>query len=243
MVPEYIILSTLVAVLSIIQSMFGIGLLVFGTPALLLMGYDFITTLAILVPASMTISLLQIINIKFKRPPISFHLYLISIPSIALGLYLAESVFIEPYTKIFIGFMLLLSAAIKLKLLKIQYFGFYINKYTGIYHLIMGLVHGLTNLGGAFLAILAANNNSNKHTIRYIIAHYYFVFTFIQLILILFIINNNLIIIQNSYNMVIAGAIYMALGNRIFVNTSFRTYDILFGVFMAFYGFIILVSY
>ena len=104
--PKYLFISILISLLSIIQSIFGIGVLVFGTPTLLLMGYDFITTLALLVPASMTISLLQIVNVKFERPPISYNLYFITIPSIAVGLYLAESIFIDPFVDFLIDIFL-----------------------------------------------------------------------------------------------------------------------------------------
>lgn len=49
-----------VAIFAIIQSLFGVGLLVFGTPTLLLLGYPFADTLAVLLPASLTVSLLQL---------------------------------------------------------------------------------------------------------------------------------------------------------------------------------------
>ena len=43
-----------------IQSLFGVGVLLFGTPILLVLGYDFITALTILLPISLTINLLQV---------------------------------------------------------------------------------------------------------------------------------------------------------------------------------------
>jgi hypothetical protein len=43
-----------------IQSLFGMGVLLFGTPILLVLGYDFITALTILPPISLTINLLQV---------------------------------------------------------------------------------------------------------------------------------------------------------------------------------------
>ena len=60
MTTDYIIILAIVAALSVIQSIFGMGVLIFGTPTLLLLGYDFITAIGILVPASFTISLLQV---------------------------------------------------------------------------------------------------------------------------------------------------------------------------------------
>ena len=43
------------------QSLFGVGLLLFGTPIFLLLGYSFESTLALILPVSIIISLLQII--------------------------------------------------------------------------------------------------------------------------------------------------------------------------------------
>jgi uncharacterized membrane protein YfcA len=43
-----------------IQSLFGVGVVLFGTPILLVLGYDFITALTILPPISLTINLLQV---------------------------------------------------------------------------------------------------------------------------------------------------------------------------------------
>jgi len=54
-----------------IQSMFGTGVLLFGTPLLLLYGYDFQFALTILLPTSILINLLQLIN-KYKNIEIQF---------------------------------------------------------------------------------------------------------------------------------------------------------------------------
>ncbi len=49
-----------VLVLAVVQSVFGVGLLVFGTPTLLLLGYPFDQVLAYLLPCSILISALQV---------------------------------------------------------------------------------------------------------------------------------------------------------------------------------------
>ena len=50
--------------LCIFQSIFGVGLLLFGTPAFLMLDYSFISTLMTILPVSITISFFQIINKK-----------------------------------------------------------------------------------------------------------------------------------------------------------------------------------
>ena len=56
----------LISFFSIFQSIFGIGLLVFGTPTFLLLGYDFFDVLNILLPHSIVISFLQMISSQEK---------------------------------------------------------------------------------------------------------------------------------------------------------------------------------
>src|SRR5882757_7873526 len=54
------LIFAIIAVLAVVQSLFGIGLLVFGTPTLLLLGYPYQDALAVLLPASLAVSLLQL---------------------------------------------------------------------------------------------------------------------------------------------------------------------------------------
>ena len=50
---------SIIIFLIFIQSIFGVGLLIFGTPSFLILGYDFANTINILMPISITISILQ----------------------------------------------------------------------------------------------------------------------------------------------------------------------------------------
>ena len=52
---EFLIITLLI----FFQSIFGIGLLLFGTPTFLLLGYNFLEVLNLLLPTSVTISLMQ----------------------------------------------------------------------------------------------------------------------------------------------------------------------------------------
>ena len=61
-VAEELMIILVICFTSIIQSLFGVGVLVFGTPLLLILGLDFIQTLNILLPISLAINLFQFIN-------------------------------------------------------------------------------------------------------------------------------------------------------------------------------------
>ena len=49
---------------TVIQNIFGVGILVFGTPILLSLDYDLMTTLGILLPSSLLVSLIQILETR-----------------------------------------------------------------------------------------------------------------------------------------------------------------------------------
>ena len=73
---------------SFIQSIFGVGILLFGTPLLIILNHSFIETLTILLPISVLVNFFQIFK---KTKHINFNFYkkliLITIPLIVLSLF------------------------------------------------------------------------------------------------------------------------------------------------------------
>ena len=103
MTLEYLAILAVIALLSVVQSIFGMGVLIFGTPTLLLMGYDFTTTLGYLLPASFAISLLQVLSAGSSRVRISRYLYLFCLPGIGVGLWLTEASPLASWTNVLVG--------------------------------------------------------------------------------------------------------------------------------------------
>lgn len=237
---ESLAILAVIAVLAVVQSIFGMGVLVFGTPTLLLMGHDFIATLAYLLPASFAISLLQVLTAGSSRVPVSRYLYLLCLPGIGLGLWLAGASPLTPWIKIFVGGTLLFSALVRLSPLLCKLVNVLMERQLPTFHLIMGVVHGLTNLGGAMLAILASGTNTDKEAIRYTVAHYYLAFSFIQMLFLAIIMGQHNALIYNFSGAVISAAVYLLIGNRVFSRTTNPSYNIALTIFMAFYGVIVL---
>ena len=73
----------------IIQSVFGVGLLLFGTPSLLILGYDFANTINILMPISITISTLQFLKSKIKDQKFINEFNLYCLPFLIFILFIA----------------------------------------------------------------------------------------------------------------------------------------------------------
>src|SRR5260221_11193198 len=78
-------LCALVLVLAAVQSVFGVGLLVFGTPTLLLLGLPFPEVLAYLLPCSVVISTLQVADGGLRLEPIRRKLLAFTAPTVLLG--------------------------------------------------------------------------------------------------------------------------------------------------------------
>ena len=86
---ELIIELIVILMLTIFQSIFGVGLLLFGTPIFLFIGYNFESTLIVLLPISISISFLQIISQKKSVIPLIFEYNLFCLPFLIIFLVIA----------------------------------------------------------------------------------------------------------------------------------------------------------
>tara|TARA_Y100000590_G_C15456428_1_gene914755 strand:- start:128 stop:853 length:726 start_codon:yes stop_codon:yes gene_type:complete len=168
---------------SIIQSIFGTGVLLFGTPLLLLLGYNFQNTLIILLPTSIFISLIQTVrNIKMIDYNFYKKLFIYSIPNIVLFLFLINQ---NPLKiNIFVGLFLII-LSLKQKIGSINYFLQNMIKFERLYLLTTGIIHGLTNLGGSLLSAIVFSKKISKESKRTTIAVSYLTFAIFQIITII----------------------------------------------------------
>ena len=189
---ELTILIFLVLVLSSIQSIIGVGVLVLGTPILLILEYNMLSILSILLPISIATSLINIFLMKKKMQSIEKILssktknffYIFCLPSILIGLLLLKIFYY------LINFEILISALILMSILIKRY---YHNKKVYISNLkkkivfsIVGLIHGLTNSGGTLLSLFISFSEKNfKINSRYIITFFYLILASTQLVLFL----------------------------------------------------------
>lgn len=241
---DYVTIVALLVVLSIVQSIFGMGILIFGTPTLLLAGYDFISTISILVPASFAISFLQVISVVSsdkRKVKISPYLYLLCLPGIALGLWAVEARSLASWFSYVIGATLILSALFRLSKSLNTWLSQFVQNHLMAYHAIMGIVHGMTNLGGALLAIMAAGLHKDKDSIRYTVAHYYLAFGAIQIVVIALLFRETHILVSNLPMAAVSGAVYLLLGNRLFLRTDNTSYHYGLTIFIIAYGIAVLV--
>ena len=203
---DYYILITIL-ITAIVQSIFGTGVLLFGTPLLLILGYNFQYALIILLPTSILISFFQLKN-NLNKIDIQFYkkLFLFSIPPIILFFYLTNLNSIR--INIFVGIFLVV-VAIKENILSINRMIKFLIKYESLYLMIMGMIHGITNLGGALLSAIVFSKNLSKDSKRTTIAICYLTFALFQIITLIIAFNDNSFL--NIFNLV-----YWILGPVIF---------------------------
>jgi len=174
-----------VVVFSVIQSLVGVGLLVFGTPILLLLDYSFIETLSILLPCSLMISILQIITSQKTIDRYLYSLPVYSGISIIIGLSISLF-FLEPKSlNKLIGLMLIITGISRLFQTNEKKFALFFQKFDKPSLVVMGLIHGITNLGGVILTTIMSSFYREKYAVRSNIAFGYFVFCTFQLIVLL----------------------------------------------------------
>jgi uncharacterized protein len=237
MSPEILLI---VAVTSAVQSIFGAGVLLIGTPLMLLLGYPFIDVLVVLLPISLTINLLKItkyhahIDTDLLRKVV-----LLSLPPIAVFLFLVTHV------RINIGLIIgpfLLFIACKSISATVEKFLDKLMEYEKLYLLTVGIVHGTSNLGGSLLTALIHHKNYPKDVARVTIAACYGTFAIVQL-LTLGIFSRQTIDIPLMGNLIyilVGTVIYELIDATFFSRIEQEKYRHIFAGFLAFAGLVLI---
>lgn len=215
----------IIFILSIFQSVFGVGLLLFGTPAFLMLDYDFLSTLITILPVSIIISFFQIMHKKNLKKNQIKEFNLNSLPF--LFIFLIISIYTDLIDiKLFVSILLIISALITLSEKKIIQWKKYILKYKKYFLMFIGSIHGYTNMGGSFLSIFSSIiHENNKFLTRGYIAYGYFIMGIIQYATVLFLSNKQLENI-NLYYLIIPLIVFFP-SQKIFrniKNTSFKKF-------------------
>jgi uncharacterized protein len=229
----------LLIITSAIQSLFGVGVLLFGTPVLLLLGYPFIESLLILLPVSLSINILQISK-DYKYVDYKFYksIVVLTLPFIILFLYFVVKIKVN--VSLVIGFFLIVIAVkdysnvVKKNLNKLL-------SYNKLFFVLTGIIHGMTNLGGSLLTAKIFNTDMNKSEKRSTVAVSYMTFAIFQIITILLLkYRPNL---NNLYYVLIGMSTYLIVNKFIFQKITSNIYDKLFAIFLFLSGTALILKY
>ena len=224
----------ILTIFSFIQSIFGVGLLLFGTPSLLLIGYEYHEILNILLPASITISFLQVIKSKenINKSKKVFIYYCLPILILFTFIVLINKNLIN--FKLIISIILIFSSLCALNQNKIKNLKHIILKNNKIMLITIGFIHGVSNMGGSFLSIFSTITNENKHVSRKNIAYGYLMMGLIQYIILLSIYYHELNF--NYFYFFILSILIFYISENIFLKISEKKFSKFISIISLIYG-------
>ena len=231
----------IVAFASFIHSIFGVGVLLLGTPLLVLLGYNFFQVLVILLPISLLISFFQIIKYYNTIDLIFFKKILIyTVPFIVIFLIFINENQIN--IEIFIGVLLLVVASIDLSTKVNRILNLFL-QYEKSCLILMGILHGLTNLGGSILTVIVHAKNYEKQITRSTIAVSYSTFVTFQLATLFFTgfeidIKFSLVVLC----IVVGLIVFFTTEKVIYTNIDTKAYRKYFAVFIFLTGLLIIIK-
>ena len=157
--------------------------MLFGTPLLLLRGYDFVQAVMVLLPISVSINLIQIAK-DYQSADWGFYkkILVYTIPFVVIFLLVVTRLNIN--IGVIIGLFLLFVAA-KDYSLKVNNVIKFLVRYEKVYLSIMGIIHGLTNLGGSLLTAIVHSKDYEKRITRATVALSYATFATFQILTLL----------------------------------------------------------
>jgi len=230
------VLVLVIVFTSIIQSVFGVGLLVFGTPMLLLLGYSFEATLSVLLPCSIVVSFVQTLHGRGDIRELKRDIPIYILPFVFIGLVfilVSGTVF---NIRLLVGIMMVLIGVTRIfGGLERRVRGF-ISKRVRSGLVITGLIHGATNLGGGPLTIMMNAVYTNKAAVRANIAYGYLLMALTQAA-VLFLTGRGEADVFTAVLPAISLATYLVVGKRIFRCSSHAAYHHLMTLLIVLFGF------
>jgi uncharacterized membrane protein YfcA len=217
MPAENLIYYLLIFSIVTLQSVVGVGVLVLGTPLLLIFEYSIVESISILLPISILTSMINIIFIKVTNKKIILNLnkdvkkafFTLCLPAVFIGIFLLKNFQDLINFKAFVAFIILTTLCLKL---------YYKNKVINFSNLIkkiilffIGLIHGMSNSGGTLLSIFILSINRNlKNQTRYSLTFFYFFLALFQYLIFIIIFQSMISyhLLTNIILITVAGSLF-----------------------------------
>ena len=226
------IIYAIIVCLSIIQSIFGVGLLVFGTPALLYLGFDYVSLLWVLLPPSFAISSIQFRESCAIDPVYKHNFLFFALPTLVLSLtfVLMSGETLEIGNVV--AAILLIVVLLRIKKDNIQkVLEQFSQKNIVLIMLGLGSVHGATNMGGTLLSIVNSQLFQEKVYFRSSVVYSYWFFGLTQLSVLIFTRQTDFKFDFIVFT-VISAFVYLIIGRKIFNWSTNNFYAHLLTFFM-----------
>tara|TARA_B100000989_G_C19421990_1_gene419062 strand:+ start:156 stop:887 length:732 start_codon:yes stop_codon:yes gene_type:complete len=231
-------------IIIILQSIVGIGVLVLGTPFLLILGYNIIEALFVLLPISITTSFINLILINFSDRNLNKSTYRefkkffkICIPSIFIGLIILRLFNEYLNFKFLVSIVIIFSITLVYLKDKIK---FKINFFRISILSLVGIIHGLTNSGGTLMS-LALSVNNNKNYARLNTTFFYLILASFQYLLTSMIFLKDFVI-PNNLKLIVILIIGIFMGNIINYYIESKIYKIIINLLAVVSALVLLIN-
>ena len=236
-------LALVVMAFAAAQSVFGVGLLVFGTPTLLLLGFPFREILVYLLPCSIVISGLQVLDGGGVRPPdgLRRRFLIYTAPGVLLGTALILAVGKTVAIKPIVGATLLLSAAVRIVAPMRRMLQAFVRRHLTPLLVGLGILHGLSNLGGGVLTVIVGSLHQRKDEIRKHVAFAYGLMAVVQLVT-LFVTTRVAIVWWMWLALpALSATTFLAMGQRLFKATPDPRYQLALTTLIFGFGLVLMI--
>ena len=228
----------IIIVLSVFQSIFGVGLLIIGTPIFLQLGYDFYSVLNIILPFSIIVSFLQFITDKSEDSIFKRDFFIISVPSLMTSLVILKYFYGDLDIEKVVAFVMIIFSIVNILVLR-QYLKLKTNRLLiKLSLVVLGLLHGLTNLGGSLLTLISSSISKEKIEIRGNISFGYLIFGVIQLSFIVFFTDS--FVLSNPIYFIIPILAFF-VSQKLYQVASSMSFSLTLNTFVLIYGIYILI--
>lgn len=227
----YLLFGAFIAALAMVQSIFGVGLLIFGTPALLFAGVRFDEVLSVLLPASLSVSVLQIVcDGRPKTSEIAGY-FVYMLPALGIGLLVALFAHV-PGLDLFICSLLVFAAVLRVSPNYREKLMAFAKRFSRTTLIAIGMVHGMTNMGGSLLEAYVSSRESEKLNIRQSIACGYALLAGSQLI-VLASVGRFQVSAATGIAIIVASSVFLTFGRRTFALIHQTRYRVFVSVLMV----------
>ena len=193
-------------------------------------------------PVSISISALQFFKSKIKDKNFIYEYNLFCLPFLIIFLVIALKLKYYFDFKFLVALLLIFSSVLILNKSKFSSFKKIFFKLKKLFLIFIGCVHGLTNMGGSFLAIHSTLVSGNvKEIARYYICYGYLIMGVLQYITVLFL-TFEFLQFTKLYYVLFSILIYFP-AQKIFKNINDKKFSKYINLIALIYGVVILVNY
>lgn len=236
MLTVYILLAFCV----LIQSIYGVGLLVFGTPILLIWGLEFTTVLGLLLPSSVLLSILHIIRTK-SQPIVETQMAPVAIVGVIAGIIILFQTQAPSQMPMIMAMAMLSVAILRSVPRAIDWTGHHLYRHRYLFHFLNATFHGFTNQGGTLLSFYSTFVYKEKSQALRCTSFFYLIYATAQ-ICSLIAVGEVEIFFDGVLFMPVTALIYLVLGQRSFQQINEAIFSWLVTLFFWLAAFIFLIK-